>query len=176
MAWRPPDKVNKWRPIVDKWACEIGVSQALVLAVIQMESGGNEKAYRYEPGYFKRYIANNATWQKIMKEKEYTPQQVSASYGLMQLMYPTAMGYSNLEPEELFDPNQNVRIGTAYLANLLKKYKGNIAMALAHYNGGSGGARAFKSGANTRATRYAKVVHALYRRYVDYHVSLKKEV
>ena len=45
------DKVKRWWPILDRWCVELGVSQSLVLAVIHMESGGNENARRYEPEY-----------------------------------------------------------------------------------------------------------------------------
>ena len=49
MAWGPNKRVYRWRSLVDKWACERKLSQDLILAVIQMESGGNETAYRSEP-------------------------------------------------------------------------------------------------------------------------------
>ena len=166
MTWRPPDKVNKWRPIVDKWACEIGVSQALIFAVIQMESGGNEKAYRYEPGYYRRYIEKNLDWKFLMMKYNYKPRDVAASYGLMQLMFPTAYPFKkNLTPAELYEPNTNIRIGTAYLAGLLKKYDGDKLQALAHYNGGAGGARAVRLSKDTQAARYARRALALYERY-----------
>lgn len=45
------DKAKRWWPIWERWCVELGVSQSLVLAVIHMESGGNENARRYEPEY-----------------------------------------------------------------------------------------------------------------------------
>ena len=169
-SWKPPEKVTRWRNIVDKWACEIGVSQALIFAVIQMESGGDEKAYRYEPGYYKRYIEKNLDWNLLMMKYNYKPRDVAASYGLMQLMFPTAFPYKkNLKPTELYEPNTNIRIGTAYLAGLLKKYDGDKLQALAHYNGGAGGARAVRLSKDTQATRYARRALALYERYKKYH-------
>lgn len=170
-SWKPPEKVARWRNIVDKWACEIGVSQALIFAVIQMESGGHEKAYRYEPGYYRRYIEKNLDWKFLMMKHGYTPRDVAASYGLMQLMFPTAYPFKkNLTPAELYEPNTNIRIGTAYLAGLLKKYDGDKLQALAHYNGGAGGARAIRQGKDTQATRYAKATYGLYERYKKYHM------
>ncbi|MDD2221698.1 MAG: transglycosylase SLT domain-containing protein, partial [Clostridia bacterium] len=170
-SWKPPVKVTRWRNIVDKWACEIGVSQALIFAVIQMESGGNEKAYRYEPGYYRRYIEKNLDWKFLMMKHGYTPRDVAASYGLMQLMFPTAYPYKkNLTPAELYEPDTNVRIGTAYLAGLLKKYDGDKLQTLAHYNGGAGGARAVRLGKDTQATRYAKATYGLYERYKKHHM------
>lgn len=169
--WSPPERVTQWRKIVDKWACELNISQALIFAVIQMESGGNEKAYRYEPGYYKRYIEKSLDWKFLMMKHGYTPRDVAASYGLMQLMFPTAYPYKkNLTPAELYEPDTNVRIGTAYLAGLLKKYDGDKLQTLAHYNGGAGGARAIRLSKDTQAARYAKRTLALYERYKKYHM------
>lgn len=55
--------------------------------------------------------------------------------GLMQLMPQTAadLGVSNA-----FNPQQNIKGGIAYLAYLLKLFKGNVAWALAGYNAGPG--------------------------------------
>jgi soluble lytic murein transglycosylase-like protein len=62
--------------------------------------------------------------------------------GLMQVMPRTGeymaerLGIDWEGPEDLFDPVTNVRIGTAYLARLHKRYAGNWADALAAYNWG----------------------------------------
>lgn len=55
--------------------------------------------------------------------------------GLMQLMDSTARG---LGVTNSFDPEQNVMGGTRFLAGLLRKYQGNVGMALAGYNAGPG--------------------------------------
>jgi len=55
--------------------------------------------------------------------------------GLMQLMPKTASG---LGVEDSFRPEQNVRGGSTYLDELLKRYDNKLALALAAYNAGPG--------------------------------------
>ncbi len=55
--------------------------------------------------------------------------------GLMQLMPAVA---AELKVADVFDPGQNVDAGVRLLKQLLDKYKGSTALALAAYNAGSG--------------------------------------
>jgi len=71
----------------------------------------------------------------ILAESSGNPQAVSAkgAKGLMQLMDGTARELGVSDP---FDPRENIFAGTAYLADLLKKFNGDVKLALSGYNAG----------------------------------------
>jgi soluble lytic murein transglycosylase len=63
----------------------------------------------------------------------------------MQMIPPTAreiaedLGIRGFEfPRDLEQPPLNVRMGSYYLAKVLRKYQGNVPLALASYNAGPG--------------------------------------
>lgn len=62
--------------------------------------------------------------------------------GLMQLLpstgsrYARRVGVAGFTAARLTDPEVNVRLGTAYLSDLLARFDGNVAQALAAYNAG----------------------------------------
>jgi soluble lytic murein transglycosylase-like protein len=99
----------------------------------------------------------------IHQESGEDPSAISSAgaMGLMQLMPGTADAYGINDP---FDPEQNVAGGTALLADLLRQYHGNVRLALAAYNAGSGAVARYRGippYAETRA--YVDDVTALYR-------------
>jgi soluble lytic murein transglycosylase-like protein len=110
------------------------VDPDLIEAIVWQESSGYPSAYRYEPAYWERYCKNDP---RFAHEE---PRRIAASYGLMQLMYPTALslGYTGT-PEGLFEIEVNLDLGTKLVAQLLQRYHGQRLLALAAYNGGPGG-------------------------------------
>lgn len=142
-------RVDAWWPAIDRIAQLLEISQALIMAVVHEESGGDPDAFPEHP------------------------ERDGASFGLMQLLLPTAraVGFGG-KARELFTADRNIDIGARYLASLVKQY-GNPEIALVAYNGGPGAAwRAQHHLPAGPAGAYAKTVLALYARYVEWNREL----
>jgi soluble lytic murein transglycosylase-like protein len=125
-----------YRPLIEQTAKAHGLDPLVVEAVVLVESSGLAHAYRYEPGYWTRYLADQDEYRHL------NPRRVSASYGLMQVMYPTARQHGldpELDPEVLFVPTINLTYGCLHLKSLWLWSQGILAQALAAYNGGKRG-------------------------------------
>lgn len=77
----------------------------------------------------------------VQAESNYDPQAVSnlGAKGLMQIMPNTlkdARERFDLPSGDLHDPEYNLRVGTSYLAYLLQRFEGDLAIALAAYHMG----------------------------------------
>ena len=72
-------------------------------------------------------------------ESNFNPKALShkGAIGVMQIMPATGRGVFGVEPDALWDPETNIRLGVKFLDSLLKRYRGREDLALSHYNGGS---------------------------------------
>ncbi|HOP48282.1 MAG TPA: lytic transglycosylase domain-containing protein [Desulfobacteraceae bacterium] len=103
----------------------------------------------------------------IMAESGYNPQAISkkGAKGLMQLMPKTAEA---LGVEDIFNPAHNINGGVKYFKQLLKKFKGDIKMALAAYNAGIRRVKEYQGIPPIGATRYyIEKVFEYYQYYKD---------
>jgi len=129
---------------LDKIFCinakKYNLPKIFLMAVAKVESAFKVKAYRFEPAFWTRYLEKNPLW------KDRDPKEVSASYGLMQLMYVVAweMGFRGTG-EDLYNPVINIELGARLLRKHLDNLEGNgvmfytpWALALARYNAGAG--------------------------------------
>lgn len=130
-----------------------GLEPALVKAIVLAESDGKTAAYRYEPGFWLRYMADKPEYRNAI------PQRVSASYGLMQVMYTTARQHGFIgDPEHLMVPDVGLKYGCRHMAYLITECQGDVEMALAQYNGG-------KFGNERRPFRNQLYVHKVMKLY-----------
>ena len=163
------------KPILSNSRILQGEEPELVAAIIMRESSGNSNSYRYEPNYQLLYIDNSPVWTKpplyltagptiedvlpftrsgeISKWSESDKNRVaqtklSASYGLMQLMYPTAWQHcqgkkvSDTKTVDLSDPEilrrdneVNIFCGISYLKFLRTRHSDPMDVVSA-YNAG----------------------------------------
>lgn len=128
--------VREWRELAERKAGAAGVPAALVLAFIEVESGGNPRAVRGEP------------------------QINDASRGLMQLLLRTAraLGYNGpagtpVDLSGLYDPDTNVEWGTRLVRDLWRRKTGDIERIASAYNGGERGSIGFGERVNRTGVR-----------------------
>ena len=101
----------------------------------------------------------------ILAESQYNPRAVSkkGAKGLMQLMPLTA---SEMEVEDVFNPEHNIDAGVRYFKKLLAGFEGDTNLALAAYHAGSEKVRKHGGIPPFKATRhYIKKVLEYYRYY-----------
>lgn len=112
LAWRFP---AAYRDSFRRWGADAGVDPYLLMAIARRESA-------------------------------YNPQALSpaGARGLMQLMPGTAalvsrrLGLADPGPYGVLEPELNIRLGSAYLGEMLERYRGNRLAAAAAYNAGPG--------------------------------------
>jgi soluble lytic murein transglycosylase-like protein len=119
-------------------AFQATVPQEILLAYYPLEFGAEIRSCAAE-----QHLPASLVAGVIRQESAFNPRATSrvGARGLMQLMPETAretahrLGIS-YRPEDLYDPHLSLRLGTAYLRELLDDFHGNLELALAGYNGG----------------------------------------
>ena len=116
-----------------------GLPIPLVQAIVQVESGGNPWACRYESAFYQRYVADRGhrVWPGCSRDTE--ERLRATSFGLMQIMGQTAreLGFNEIFLTGLCDSVQGLNWGCRHLARQVQRYNGNLESAVAAYNAGS---------------------------------------
>ncbi len=134
-----PADITHLANVIDREAVRQDLSPALVLALIHVESSGYN------------FAKSN-----------------KGAMGLMQLLPTTAAWVAEKigdpwdGPDSLFESDTNVRLGIAYLRQLVNRYEGSVPRALAAYNWGPGRISRFINAGKTVPTGYADRVLSTY--------------
>ena len=112
----------------------------------------------------------------VKAESSYDPQAVShaGAMGLMQLMPATA---AEVGVTDTFNPEENLHGGIKYYKKMLIQFKGNIELALAAYNAGSGAVITYKGIPPYKETReYIERVKSFYEEYKKQAESIEESI
>lgn len=109
----------------------------------------------------------------VQTESSFNEQAVSSkgAVGLMQVMPSTARDFGITD---VHDPGQNLDAGACYLAHLLRRFEGDLVLALAGYNAGPGSVRRFHGLPPFRETR--NFTESVLRRYIEHHRAVSAAV
>lgn len=137
-----PSGFKFYKDDIGRIATQHGLEPYVVAAVVWQESAFNTDAYRFEPDFWNRYLKMKIQYRHL------NPRRVSASYGLMQVMYPLVLedkltDNDALPPEHLFVPEHGLQTGCRHLASCIQwatSFSADpmkiVLSALAAYNGG----------------------------------------
>ena len=98
---------------------------------------GESKKYNLDPFMVISLMKQESAFQRKAKS-------ISQAMGLMQLIRPTARDVARQlrkkinVPSDLFHPATNIQLGTRYMRQMIRAFKGHIPLALAAYNTGIG--------------------------------------
>jgi soluble lytic murein transglycosylase-like protein len=110
-----------------------------------------------EQGVDPRFL-HAVIWQESKYEQH--ARSHAGAQGLMQLMPATAKRFGCDNPD---DPVSNITAGTKYLGWLLKRFSGNVELALAGYNAGEGAVDKYDGVPPYDETRnYVKIISQRY--------------
>jgi len=127
------------------------------------------------PRAFSEQVSHNASnrdlpaslvYAVIRAESNFLPAVFSpaGAVGLMQVMPATAKALlkrnvEKFEAPQLTQPELNIELGVSHLSNLKKLYNGNLTLAIAAYNGGSGNVERWrKSFGNLREDEFIESI------------------
>ena len=123
---------SQYRALIEQVAAQFGLDGRLLEAQCWQESSDQADAFRWEPGFYRRYVKGNAK----AKAGQYGP-LAACSYGLLQIMLETAVeeGFGG-NPWDLFTPAAGLYWGARHLARLRDDHAGDMMAALLAFNGG----------------------------------------
>jgi soluble lytic murein transglycosylase len=110
-------------------------------------------------------IAESLLKAIIKAESNFDPYAISkkGAMGLMQIM---PINFKDLDIRDPFDPEQNIKGGARYFSQLLKRFGGNLQLALAAYNAGPEAVEQYKRIPPYKETmKYVKRVMRYYKTY-----------
>ena len=131
------DKKVPYAEQINRYARELEINPQVVASVIQAESSFQPRAVSPAGAYGLMQIMPD-TWRQVNKE----------------LKVCSGLHVGECSTECYYNPDLNIRIGTTYLSQLLKKYQGNMVLALAAYNAGPGTVDRYKG-----MPPYAETIH-----------------
>lgn len=138
-------------------AKKYGLEKLQIKSIAIVESSLNPRAYRFEQNFWDLYLKNNPEW------KDQDPKIVSASYGILQLMWTTAVSLGfpkDGTPENLFNPVINIELGAKLIRRLMDRNYGWFDVACSCYNAGQGGQPA--QDGSIKSIAYVNKVRATY--------------
>ncbi len=138
---------NAMLPLVSPIASQWNVPPDLVIAVITQESGGNS------------HVVSSAGAVGLMQIEPGTAADIASAVGLS----------ASTVDQELYNPEDNVELGTYYLHYLLNLFGGNVELSVAGYNAGPGAVEHYGGiPPYAQTQQYVADVMALYKLYSTY--------
>lgn len=115
------DKKLPYAESINRYARDVQINPQVIVSVIQVESSFKPRALSSAGAYGLMQIMP-ATWRQVNKDSK-----------VCEGRHP-----GECTSECYYNGDFNIHIGTNYLSQLLKKYQGNMILALAAYNAGPG--------------------------------------